>query len=344
MQLTMAQKQQLIMFGKAAAPSDAYRTPILENASTAAFQDTTMFVARAVFPTIPSADEQFKYFTFNMDSIQQDKARMRAAGDKVEEGVWDLSTATVTLKQYAYGEKLPEELVITAQQVGQAGNIDVASANSVAEVLMINAERRFATNFFVTGKWAADMTGQGSADATHYVFWNNSASTPLDDVYSEHRRILLAGRRRPNTMILGFTVLQRLMTNTQIINRLNNGALPGKIVMATIEQLASLFAVERILVAQAVYNSAKEGNTASSAFCLDDKSAWIGYVAPNAATMTPSAGYRGTWAALAGNDMGVRTFKYFDMDTHSWKVHTIVNDEYVMVNNKLGTFFNAIVQ
>lgn len=342
----MITHQQLgkVTFGKAAAPSDAYRTPILENASTAAFQDPTMFVARAAFPTIPSPDEQFKYYVFNMDSIQQDKARRRAAGAKVEEGVWDLTAATVTLAQWAYGEKLPEELVITAAQVGQAGNVDVASAKSVAEVLLINAERRYAANFFVTGKWSRDMTGQGSADATHYVFWNNSASTPLDDVYSEHRQILLNGRRHPNTMILGFTVLQRLLTNTQIINRLNNGAIPGRVVMATIDQLAGLFAVERILVAQAVYNSAKEGATASPAFCLDDKSAWLGYVAPQAAIMTPSAGYRGTWAGLAGNDMGVRTFKYFDMDTHSWKVHSIVNDEYVMVNNKLGTFFNAIVQ
>jgi hypothetical protein len=342
--LSMLQKQQLVTFGKAAAPSDAYRTPILENVSTAAFQDPSMFVARAVFPTIPSPDEQFKYFTFNMDSIQQDKARQRAPGTPVEEGVWDLSAASVTLKQFAYGERLPEELVVTAAQVGQAGNVDTASALSVAEVLMINAERRFATNFFVTGKWAADMTGQGTADSTHYVFWNNSSSTPLDDVYSEHRRILLAGRRRPNTMIVGFTTLQRLMTNTQIINRLNNGALPGRVVMATVDQLAGLFGVERILVAQAVYNSAKETQTASTAFCLDDKSAWIGYVAPSAAIMTPSAGYRGTWAGLAGNDMGVRTFKYFDMDTHSWKVHSIVNDEYVMVNNKLGTFLSGIVQ
>jgi hypothetical protein len=317
--LTMHQKQQQVRFGKAAAPSDVYRTPVLENVSYAAFQDASMFVARAVFPTIPSPDEQFKYYTFNMDSIQQDKARQRAPGSPSEEGVWDLSATSVTLKQYSYLEKLPEELVASA---GLAANIDVASANSVAEVLLINAERRFATNFFVTTKWATDMTGQASADATHYIFWNSATSTPIDDVYSEHRRILLAGRRRPNTMILGFTVLQRLLTNVQIINRLNNGALPGRVVMASIDQLASIFGVDRILLAGAVYNSAKEGATAAGAFCLDDKSAWIGYVAPQAAVMTPSAGYRGTWAGMAGNDMGVRTFKYFDMSTHSWKVES----------------------
>lgn len=332
--------QGLVRFGKGAAPSDVYRNPILENVSYAAFQDPTMFVARAVAPTIPSPDEQFKYYEFNMDTVGQDKARLRAPGTESEEGVWDVTARTVLCEQYAYKEKIPEELV---QSAGPAANVDQAAAASVSEVLMINAERRFATSFFVTGKWARDMLG-GAPDATHYQFWNNAASTPIDDVYSEQMKILLAGKRIANTMILGATTAQRLLTNTQIINRLNNGARPGNIVMASLDDLAKIFRVERVLIALGVYNSAKEGATAAPAFCLDDKSAWLGYVAPKANIMTPSAMYRGTWAGLAGNDMGVRTFKYFWMPVHSTYVESIVNDKFVMVNNKLGTFFSAIVQ
>jgi hypothetical protein len=339
--VSQAQKAGLVQFGKAATPSDVYRNPVLENVSSAAFQDSSMFVARAVFPTIPSSDEQFKYYSFNMDSIGQDKAKLRAPGTESEEGVWDVTAQTVLLKQYAYKEKVPEELQASA---GAAASIDEAAALSVAEVLMINAERRFAANFFTTGKWARDMLGAATADATHYVYWNSASSTPIDDVYNEKSKILLAGKRLPNTMVLGFTVAQRLLTNSQIINRLNNGARPGQIAMASLDDLAKIFGVDRVLVAGGVYNAAKEGATASPAFCLDDKSAWLGHVAPRPSIMTPSAGYRGTWAGLAGNDMGVRTFRYFDIATHSWKVETIVNDEFVMVNDKLGTFFSGIVQ
>jgi hypothetical protein len=337
----LTDKQALVSFGKGAAPSDVYRNPVLENVSVAAFQDPSMFVARAVFPTIPSPDEQFKYYTFNMDTIGQDKARLRAPGTETEEGVFDASTATVLCEQYGYKEKVPEEL---AQSAGPAADMETAASQSVAEVLMINAERRFATNFFVTGKWARDMIGQATADATHYIFWNSATSTPIDDVYTERGKILLAGKRLPNTMILGYTVAQRLLTNSQIINRINNGTRPGKIAMASLEDLAVLFGVERVLIAQGVYNSAKEGATASPAFCLDDKSAWLGYVNPKPSRMTPSAGYRGTWAGLAGNDEGIRTWRYFWMPKHSMYVESIVNDVFVMVNNKLGTFFSAIVQ
>jgi len=326
---------------KGAAPSDVYRNPVLEDVSYAAFQDPSMFVARAVFPTIPSDDEQFKYYTFNMDTIGQDKARLRAPGTETEEGVWDATTATVLCEQYGYKEKVPEELERSA---GAAADAETAATLSVAEVMLINAERRFATNFFVTGKWARDMVGQATADATHYVFWNNSASTPIDDVYTERGKILLAGKRIPNTMILGYTVAQRLLTNPQVMNRLVNGARPGQIAMATLEDLAKLFGVDRVLIAQGVYNSAAEGATATPAFCLDDKSAWLGYVAPRPARMTPSAGYRGTWRGIAGNDQGVRTWSYFWMPKHSTYVESIVNDVFVMVNNKLGTFFSAIVQ
>jgi hypothetical protein len=326
---------------KGAAPSDVYRNPVLEDVSYAAFQDPSMFVSRAVFPTIPSDDEQFKYYEFNMDTIGQDKARLRAPGTETEEGVFDITTRTVLCEQYGYKEKVPEELAASA---GDAANAEEAAANSVAEVLLINAERRFATNFFVTGKWARDMVGQATADATHYIFWNSATSTPIDDVYTERGKILLAGKRLPNTMILGYTVAQRLMTNAQIINRINNGTRPGKIAMASLEDLAVLFGVERVLIAQGVYNSAAEGATATPAFCLDDKSAWLGYVNPRPSRMSPSAGYRGAWRKIAGNDMGVRTWRYFWMPKHSTYVESIVNDVFVMVNNKLGTFFSAIVQ
>jgi len=334
--------QALVHFGKAGAvPSDVYRNPVLENVSYAAFQDPTMFVARNVFPTIESEDEQFKYYEFDMDSIGQDKAKLRAPGTESEEGVWNVTPRTVLCEQYSYKEKIPEELLTSA---GAAAQADEAASKSVAEVLMINAERRFATNFFATGKWARDMVGQASADSTHYVFWNSASSTPIDDVYTERGKILLAGKRLPNTMILGFTAAQRLMTNAQILGRLNNGSRPGQIAMASLEDLAKIFMVERVLIAQAVYNSAKENATASPAFCLDDKSAWLGYVNPSPSVMTPSAGYRGVWKGIAKNGMGVRTFKYWWQPKFSFYVESIVNDVFKMVNNKLGTFFSAIVQ
>lgn len=333
----------LIQVQKAATPSDVYRNPVLENISIAAFQDPADFVATSVFPTVPVDDESFKYYSFNMDSIAQDKMRLRAPGTEAEEGVWDVTELAALCAQFAYKEKIPEELLKSA---GRAANIDSAAAMSVSEVGLINAERRFATKFFATSKWGRDMAGAASKVAnTSYIYWSTTAtSTPIDDVLAEKLIMKLAGKREPNTIVLGALVKQQLVTHPQILGRLNNGQTPGGAAQATLADLAKLFEVDRVIVAKGVYNSAKEGATASNAFILDSKSALLLYVAPNPAVMTPSAGYRFAWRGIAGNDMGIRNWKYWDQPRRSWFVELAVNDEYVQTAQKLGTFLTGIIQ
>lgn len=330
-----------IIVGKAATPSDVYRNPVLDNVSIAAFQDPKDFVATTVFPTVPVDDEAFKYYVFDMDSIAQDKMRARAPGTEAEEGVWNVTETPGLCGQFGYKEKIPEELLMSA---GDAANIDTAAANSIAEVGLINGDRRFATNYFATGKWGRDMLGQATADSTHYVFWNNSAATPIDDIQAEALLMKLSGKRKPNTLVLGALVKKILVNHPTIIGRLNNGQTPGGLAQATLADLAKAFEVDRVIVAEGVYNSAKENATASNAFILDSKSALLCYVAPNPSRMTPSAGYRFAWRKIAGNDMGLRTWRYWDQPRRSWFVEQAVNDAYLQTAAKLGTFFSAIIQ
>lgn len=328
---------------KAATPSDVYRNPVLENISMAAFQDPADFVAPIVFPTVPVDDESFKYYSFNMDSIAQDKMKLRAPGTEAEEGVWDVTELAGLCQQWGYKEKITEELMKSA---GTAANIEQAATLSVAEVGLINAERRFATQYFATSKWGRDMAGAASFVAnTSYIYWSTSAtSTPIDDIQSEALLMKLAGKRKPNTLVLGALVKKVLVNHPQIIGRLNNGQTPGGAAQATLADLAKLFEVDRVLVSTGVYNSAKESATASNAFICDSKSALLCYVAPNPAVMTPSAGYRFSWRGISGNDMGIRNWKYFNQPRRSWYVEAAINDAYIQTAQKLGTFLSAIIQ
>lgn len=327
---------------KAATPSDVYRNPVLDNVSIAAFQDASEFVAPTVFPTVPVNDESFKYYSFTMDSIAQDKAKLRAPGTEAEEGVWDVTELAGLCQQWGYKEKLPEELVKSA---GLAANLEVACAKSVAEVGLINAERRFATGYFTTGKWARDMAGAGTNVAnTSYVYWSNSASTPIDDVQTEALLMKLAGKRKPNTLVLGALVKKTLVNHPQIVGRLNNGQTPGGAAQATLADLAKLFEVDRVIVSTGVYNSAKESAAASNAFICDSKSALLMYVAPTPAVMTPSAGYRFAWQSIAGNSMGIRNWSYWDQPRRSTFVEIAINDAYIQTAQKLGTFLTGIIQ
>ena len=334
--------RQIIPVSKAdATPSSVYRNPLLENVSIAAFQDPAMYVARAVCATVPCTDEQVLYYEFDMDSISRDKMEHRAPGTQATIGAFGVSKKTVLCDQYGYKELLPEELIRSA---GNAGNIDVVSAKSVAEVALINAEKRFGSAFWTTGKWNRDMTGAASADSTHYVYWSTSTSTPIDDILAERQQILLNGKRLPNTLVLGADVAVKLMTHSQIVGRLNAGQTPGGPAMASLEYLAKIFMVERVIIAQAVYNSAAHGATASNAYILDSKSALLCYVNPDPAVLAPSGAYRFAWQGISGNADGIRNWRYWDQPTRSFAVEIAVNDTYQMTGSKLGTFFTGIVQ
>ncbi len=334
---------QNFLIRKSATPSDAARNPLLQNISVAAFQSPEEFIARQWFPTIPSETETGKYYEIDTNSIAQNKAVARAPGDEAAEGSWDLAQREFGCAQYGYREKVPEELIVAT---GAAAKADVTAQMSVDEVMLINEEVRIAALGFKTGVWNRDMAGAASnVPNTSYIYWSTpTTSTPVDDVLSERISMKLAGKRYPNTLILGVNVEKVLLRHASIIGLLNNGQTPGGAAMASLQDLAKLFKVDRVLTPSAVYNTDLDPTTPSNSFIFNANSAWLGYVNPAPAIRTPSAGYRFTYAGLAGNAMGVRSWKYWDQPKRSWYVEGAVDDTFKIVATKQGMFFDNIVQ
>lgn len=325
---------------KGATPSDAARNLILDNVSIAAFQDEAEFIARAVSPTIPG-ETTGKYYVIDTDGIARDKADVRAPGTEAPEGMWDLSQAEYGCKQYGYKEVLPEELVKT---VGPSAAAKAISAKAVAEVLLINSEARFVSEYMATGKWARDMAGAGSNVAdTSYIYWSTaSTSKPVANVLTERWGMKLRGKRFPNVMILGALVEPILLEHADIVGKLNNGQTPGSAAMASLQDLAKIFKVDKVITASAVYNTSKSA-TASNSFIFPSKSVWMGYVNPTPSVQQPSALYRFTDKMISGNDMGVRTWEYWDQDRRAFKIEGAVDDVYKLVASKQGMWFDGIV-
>lgn len=327
---------------KGAVPSDAFRNPVLENISVAAFQADTDFVAKQIFPTIPCDEQQVKYYEIDMDTIAQNKAQVRAPGTAAEEGAWALSQKTVLCEAFGYREKLPEELIQSAGT--QAANAEQTSAASVAEVMNINEDSRWAAAFFKTGVWARDMVGQSTADSTHYIFWDTATGVPLTNLLTERTTMKKTGKRWANTLVLGAEVVTPLLTNAQVIARVVNGQRPGMSAEATLDDIAKLCKVDRVIVAGGVQNTAAEGVAGTNGFIFNSKSAWLGYVNPSPSVNAPSAGYRFTWKGIAGNDQGYRTWRYWQQDIRSFWIEAAIDDTFKSVSTKLGMFFSNIVQ
>lgn len=328
-------------------PSDLDRNRYLDRFAVGAFssgqasEGSGGYLARQLFPVIPSEDETGKYFEINFDDVRRDTFKPRAPGDLIPTGNWRMSSSSYAMEQFAYGEGLPEEF--TAKT---APTLDVESAATMVctERALISQEVRFGAAYWKTGVWGIDMAGHATADATHYVFWNRSAATPVDDAAALSTALKLKGNRRPNTLALGSYVRDYLINNAQIVGRLNNGQTPGGPAEASLADLAKLFKVQRVIVADGTYNSANEGATASNGFILNAKSAWLGYVDPNPTKFTATAGATFTWKGLAGNDQGVRMFRRWDADRRRWLIEMIHDDVFKIISSSTGSFLSGIVE
>lgn len=334
---------------KGIVPSDVYRNPVIEDMSVAAFQAEAGtdwpnqeggFIARVWFPTLPEQEQSVQYYEIDANSIAQNKAQKRAPGTPAEEGTWNASIKQVLMEQYGYREKLPEELSRTMT------NADEVSALSVAEVLAISDEVRVGA-FWTTGVWARDVTGVASAPTgVQAIFWDTATGVPITNILGERPKLKLASKRRANTLILGADVVTPLLTNPQVIARVVNGQRPGMSASANLDDIAQLLKVDRVIVADAVYNSANENatGTATNQYILNSKSAWLGYVNMTPNKLSTSAGYRFTWQGLAGNSEGIRNWKYWDQSVRSFWVEGAVDDAFVKISANAGTFFSNIVQ
>lgn len=330
------------------SPSELNRNRYLENFSTAAFSSgdngdgASGFLARTLPSLLPVEDDAGKYHEIDMDDVMRDEMKERSPGSKIETVDWKVGDASYITKQYAIGQKLPEEY-----NVKSYGALDVEeAANAIAnERAMVSMEVRFKSAFWGTGKGWRDLGGATSTVAdTSYIYWNRSTGKPIDNIGAERLRMKRYGWRRANTLALGAEAAEALLTTDQIIGRLNNGQTPGGPAEASLADLAKLFKVQRVLVADAVYNSAKQGATASKNFVLDSKSAWLGYIAPRMTKYTLTAFATITWRKLAGNDQGVRVYRRWSDEYRSWIVEVIHDDVQKQVSAALGTFFDNIVE
>lgn len=330
------------------SPSELNRNRYLENFSTAAFSTgdngdgATGFLARTAPSLLPVEDDAGKYHEIDMDDVMRDEMKERAPGSKIDTVDWKVGDASYMTKQYAIGQKLPEEY-----NAKSYGALDVEeAANAIAnERAMVSMEVRFGNAFWGTGKGWRDLGGATTTVAdTSYIFWNRSTGKPIDNVAAERVKMKKRGFRRPNTLLLGAEAAEALLTTDQIIGRLNNGQTPGGPAEASLADLAKLFKVQRVLVGDAVFNSAKQGATASRDFILSPKCAWLGYIAPRMTKYTLTAMTTITWRKLAGNDQGVRVYRRWSDEYRSWIIEVIHDDVQKQVSDALGTFFNDIVE
>jgi len=328
-------------------PSQVHIDQPLSNLTLAYVQSNENFVADKVFPVVGVARQSDKYYEY-------DRANMNRSGDvqklaprtEVNRIGMKLSNMSYFADVYGLGMDFDEQTLANEDSMLE---IRAAGAETLAMRLMIHREEQFASTFFANGVWTTSVAGVANGAGVP-VYWNDyTNSTPIADVTLGSRTMQLSsGGFKPNTMVVGKEVRDKLVNHPDILARLNGGSTVSNPALIVDAKLAEIFGVENFFVMEAVRNTAVEGIAESNAF-IGGKHALLCYTPSNAGLMSPAAGLTFSWNSIPSvNNLGITVESFSDDALKRQQVaeHIQVKMAYDMkiVGADLGYFFNGIVQ
>lgn len=284
--------------------SDIHIDKALTNMSVKYLQDTANFIADKVFPVVPVAKQSDRYFMYKKEDWFRDDARLRAMGTESAGGDYDIdNTPTYFCNKYAFHKDVFEEDRVNADSPLTP---DQDAMEFVVDKILLNRENNWAKTYFKAGVWAQDLQGVANG-GSGITFWDDyDHSDPISDIANMSTAMAEVTGKRPNTLTLGRRVYDALRQHPDILDRIK---FTQKGVVTT-ELLASLFDVDRILVANSIQNVAKKGQAANMEFTMGNN-ALLTYAPPAAGLKKASAGYIFSWTGLMGsNALGGRINRF----------------------------------
>lgn len=144
--------------------------------------------------------------------------------------------------------------------------------------------------------------------------WSDYAnSDPFDDIQTGIDTVKLNAGVTPNRLVLGYQVWSKLRHHPDLLGRLS----VATIRVLTAQLLADLIGVAEVLIGDAVYNTADEGQTASMGYVWG-KHAVLAFIQPTPAIRKVSLGYT----------LQVEDARYVDRWDEPW-----VKSEFVRAND-----------
>lgn len=285
--------------------SDLHIDKALTNMSVQYLQDESNFIAGQVFPMVPVQKQSDRYFVYKKEDWFRDDAQERAPGTESAGGDYDIdNTPTYFCRKYAFHKDVFEEDRANADDPLTPDEDAVAF---VTDKILLNKENNWARTFFKTGVWGTDLQGAAAAAAGKVVYWDDYAnSSPIEDITAASTAQAEVTGKRPNTIVMGRRAYDALKNHPDFLDRVKY---TQKGVVTT-DLIAQMFDVDRVLVANAIQNTAKKGQQAAMSFILGNH-VLLCYTTNAPRLKTATAGYTFVWTGLMGsNALGGRINRF----------------------------------
>jgi hypothetical protein len=182
------------------------------------------------------------------------------------------------------------------------------------DIILRVQEKRISALLFNTGNFSS--TGVATE-------WSTITSTPYADVIAGKQSMRANGGLEPNSLIMSKKVLENLLKVTEVRTSLQYSAdkqieFMGKDAQA--QMLARYFGVDRILVGDAIYDSAKKKQSFSISDIWDDEYVMLAKVSNAPDILDPSVGRTFVWEEDAPGMLV--TEQYREEQKRSWIYRT----------------------
>lgn len=309
----------------------------LANISVAYFQEQTSFVADQVFPNVPVQKKSDVYYTIPKGAFNRDQMAKRAPGTESKAIGYELSSDSYICDVYGLHHPIPDEVKANYDSPLSA---DREATELLTHAGLIRREVNWVSTFFGTGIWTTERAGVASSPTgTQFLRWDVANSIPIQDVDAAKVAVEELTGRMVNTMVIDRHTLTALQNHADILDRLKYGQTAPNPADVTLNVLAQIFGMKRVLVSRAIKNTAVEGATDSHSF-IAGKNALLCYVPDRPGLYTPAAGYTFSWNGYLGAAaQGQRIRKYREEKKTSDIVEIDMAFVQKLVGADLGAFF-----
>lgn len=318
-------------------PGQVHVDRLLTNLSIAYIQQNDQFIASQIFPIVPVDKRSDLFRVYPKDDWFRDEAEKRAPGTESAGGGYSVSTDSYFCEPYAFHKDIDDQTRANSDDV----NLDQGAMQFVTQRILLKREKLWVTKNFQPGVWGTTITGVASAPGGGQVLrWDDANSDPRSNVKAARRKILSTTGYKPNTLVLHYDVCDALIDHPDFVERIKYTSRES----IDTDALAKIFGVDRVLVAGAIENSAKEGVSPAVMDFVYGKHAWLGYVAKSPGLMEPSAGYTFSWKYAGvpkANAVQIKRFRMEHIESERIEGAMSLDDKQVALD--MGYFFETIV-
>lgn len=311
----------------------------MTNISVAYLQDASAFIADKVFPIVPVKRQSDVYYQYSKEDFMRDEAQVRGAGTESAGGDYGVEAQEpYYCRKHAFHKDVTEE---ERANYDEPLDADKDATDFVSQKMLIRREMQWAANFFKTGIWGTTIKGGDAAGEGTAIKWNQATSNPIKDVTEAGVNMASSTGYKPNTLVLSPYAFNALKNHDDILERIKYTQ-KG---IVTADLLATLFEVDRVLVAWSVVNAAPKGADAKVGFIMG-KHALLCYSNPTPALRKPSAGYIFAWTGLEGAGAYGNRIVRLPMDVLGLGTERIEGEiafDAKQICKDLGVFFEDIV-